>query len=134
MREQWHSIRHSTSALTPGGWFSTSLISALRILNPYKAPAGSETDEAIHAQFFAGDGGVLPYSTDDSSAERVRTRLKTLYKRPVQVGETRTHPPKFFARFDTGPSTSTEVLAESKALAICRLALVIGMKRDPAAQ
>lgn len=75
---------------------------------------------------------MLAYSTNESAAEKVRTRLKALYKCPVQVGETKTHPKKFFARFDTGPSTSTEVLAETKALAICRLALVIGMRRDGA--
>jgi hypothetical protein len=103
----------------------------LRNFNPYKAEAGPETDQAVHEQFFRGDGAVLPYSTDDGSAEKVRGRLKALYKYPVLVGETRTHPKKHFARFDSGPSTATEVLAETKALAICRLALVIGAKRDP---
>ena len=98
--------------------------------NPYKADSGPEVDAAIHEHFFAPDGPVLPYSTDDSSAEKVRARIKALYKYPVQVGVTKTRPPKFFARFESGPSTSTEVLAETKALAICRLALVIGMKRD----
>ena len=60
----------------------------------------------------------------------MRTRLKAMYKFPVKVGETKTRPTKFFARFDSGPSTSTEVLAETRALAICRLALVIGSRRD----
>ena len=101
-------------------------------LNPYKASPGSQTDESIHQHFFSGENQVLAYSTDDSAAEKVKARLKALYKCPVQIGETKTHPRKFFARFDTGPSTSTEVLAETKALAICRLALVIGMRRDGA--
>lgn len=99
-------------------------------LNPYKAIAGSDTDQSIHKQFFSAEGSVLAYSTDDDAAEKVRSRLKALYKCPVQTGETKTHPRRFFARFDTGPSTSTEVLAETKALAICRLALVIGMRRE----
>jgi hypothetical protein len=99
-------------------------------LNPYKACSGPEIDAAIHEHFFTGNGGVLPYSTDEGAAEKVRARLKAVYKFPVQVGETKTRPPKFFARFDSGPSTATEVLAETKALAICRLALVIGLKRD----
>jgi hypothetical protein len=103
----------------------------LRGFNPYRAIPGPETDQAIHERLFSGDGGVLPYSTDESSAEKVRARLKAMYKFPVHVGETKTHPRKFFARFESGPSTSTEVLADSKALAICRLALLIGMKRDP---
>lgn len=103
----------------------------MRGFNPYKASSGPETDQAIHERFFSGNDNVLPYSTDDGSAEKVRIRIKALYKYPVQVGETTTRPRQFFARFDSGPSTSTEVLAESKALAICRLALVIGSKRDP---
>ena len=98
--------------------------------NPYKASAGQETDELIHQQFFSRESATLPYSTDDSAADKVRARLKAMYKCPVQVGETKTRPRKFFARFDSGPSTSTEVLAETRALAICRLALVIGNRRD----
>jgi hypothetical protein len=99
--------------------------------NPYKAAAGRETDELIHQQFFSNGAALLPYSTDDSAAEKVRARLKAVYKHAVHVGQTRTRPPKFFARFDSGPSTSTEVLAETRALAICRLALLIGSRRDP---
>ena len=98
--------------------------------NPYKAAAGRETDELIHQQFFSRESDTLPYSTDEDAANKVRSRLKAMYKCPVQVGETRTRPTKFFARFDSGPSTSTEVLAETRALAICRLALVIGNRRD----
>ena len=104
--------------------------SVLQGLNPYKALAGTDTDHSIHKHLFPENTDLLAYSTDDSAAEKVRARLKAVYKCPVQVGETKTHPKKFFARFDTGPSTSTEVLAETKALAICRLALVIGMRRD----
>lgn len=99
-------------------------------MNPYKACSGPEIDAAIHEHFFGGNGGSLPYSSQEAAAEKVRARLKAIYKYPVQVGETKTRPPKFFARFDSGPSTATEVLADTKALAICRLALVIAMKRD----
>ena len=95
------------------------------------ASPGPEMDQAIHEQLFSGNGNVLPYSTDLGSAERVRSRLKAVYKCPVQTGETKTRPKKYFARFDTGPSTATEVLAETQALAICRLALLIGLKREP---
>jgi len=97
------------------------------------ASPGPEMDRAIHDQFFSGNGEVLPYSTETSSAERVRSRLKTMYKCPVLVGETKTRPKKYFARFDSGPSTATEVLAETQPLAICRLALLIGLKRDSTA-
>ena len=95
------------------------------------ASPGPEMDRAVHDQFFAGNGDVLPYSTEESSAEKVRSRLKAMYKCPVLVGETKTRPRKYFARFDTGPSTATEVLAETQPLAICRLALLIGLKREP---
>ena len=94
------------------------------------ASPGPEMDQAIHDQFFAGNGIVLPYSTEESAAEKVRSRLKAMYKCPVLIGETKTRPKKYFARFDSGPSTATEVLAETQALAICRLALLIGLKRE----
>jgi hypothetical protein len=32
---------------------------------------------------------------------------------------------RFFARYDSDPSTATEVLAETEPLAICRLALIL---------
>jgi len=105
----------------------------LRGYNPYMASPGPEMDRAIHDQFFSGNGDVLPYSTEAGSAEKVRNRLKAIYKCPVLIGETKTRPKKYFARFDSGPSTATEVLAESQALAICRLALLIGLKRDSGA-
>ena len=88
----------------------------------------------IHQQFFDGSGHLPAFSTDEAAAEKLRARLKSMYKCPVQVGETKTRPVKFFARFDSGPSTSTEVLAETRALAICRLALVIGGRRDLSGQ
>ena len=97
------------------------------------ASPGPEMDRAIHDQFFSGNGDVLPYSTEVSSAEKVRSRLRAMYKCPVLIGETKTRPKKYFARFDSGPSTATEVLAESQALAICRLALLIGLKRESGA-
>ena len=97
------------------------------------ASPGPEMDRVIHDQFFSGNGDLLPYSTETSSAEKVRSRLRAMYKFPVLIGETKTRPRKYFARFDSGPSTATEVLAETQALAICRLALLIGLKRESGA-
>lgn len=98
--------------------------------NPYKAPPGSELDLWIHANLFKGEGSpVLPYSTEEKAAEKVRARIKSLYGHRVETGTTRLRSTPFFARFESGPSTSTEVLAESLPLAICRLALVVGSKR-----
>lgn len=101
--------------------------------NPYKAPPGAETDKAIHERFFEPSSPAPAYSTDVSAAEKVRARMKAIYGYPVETGQTRTRPRRYFARFESGPSTSTEVLAETLPLAICRLALVIMSKRDPAA-
>ena len=101
--------------------------------NPYKAPPGSETDDAVHERFFGPNQPALAYSTDSSAAEKVKLRLKAIYGYPVQTGETKTRPKIYFARLESGPSTSTEALADTLPLAICRLALVIAAKRDPAA-
>ncbi|HEV8542734.1 MAG TPA: hypothetical protein VGR78_10120 [Verrucomicrobiae bacterium] len=103
-------------------------------LNPYKASAGAELDTLIHENFFAAAGETMPYSTDNSAAEKLRNRLKSLYGFPIETGQTRSRRPTFFARFDNGPSTSTEVLAENYPLAICRLALVIASKHSPATE
>jgi hypothetical protein len=100
--------------------------------NPYKASAGPQTDRAIHRRYFASDSAVLPYSTDEEAASKVKSRIKALYGYPVQTGQTKTRPRQYFARFESGPSTATEVLADSAALAICRLGLVIALARDPA--
>jgi hypothetical protein len=102
--------------------------------NPYKASPGPQTDRAIHRRYFVSDGTVLPYSTDDEAAFKLRARIKVVYGYPVQVGETKTRPRQYFARFESGPSTATEVLAETLPLAVCRLGLVIGLSRDPATE
>ena len=52
---------------------------------------------------------------------------------PVSTGETRIRTRRYFARLETGPSTATEVLAETLPLALCRLALVLSMRSSQAA-
>lgn len=74
----------------------------------------------------------MAYSTNESAADKVKSRIKAVYGYPVHTGYTKTRPRKYFARFESGPSTSTEALADTLPLAICRLALVITAKRDPA--
>lgn len=99
--------------------------------NPYKALPGDELDAWIHSHLFAGENSPpLPYSTDPKAAERVRSRIKAVYGHRVETGTTKLRNAPFFARFESGPSTSTETLAESLPLAICRLALVVGTKHD----
>ena len=102
--------------------------------NPYKASAGAQTDRTIHQRFFGNESAVLPYSTEEAAADLVKSRIKAVYGYPVHVGQTKTRPRRFFARFDSGPSTATEALAETLPLAICRLALVVSNTRNPATQ
>ena len=102
--------------------------------NPYKAPAGPETDRAIHQRYFTAEGTIYPYSTNEEAALKVKSRITTVFGHPVQTGQTHTRPRRYFARFDSGPSTATEVLAETLPLSICRLALVVASARDPAAR
>jgi hypothetical protein len=97
-------------------------------VNPYGIAAGPELDELVHRHCFGSEGEVLPYSTDAKAAEKVRVRVKSLFGYAVSTGETRLRTRRFFARLESGPSTATEVLAESSPLAICRLALVVSLR------
>lgn len=65
-----------------------------------------------------------PYSTDEGEARRVLARIKSVSGRTVIVGRTSLRQQRWFARYETDASDGTEVLAETLALAICRLALL----------
>jgi hypothetical protein len=96
--------------------------------NPYSFPPGPELDDIIHRGLFGGkneNGRTPSYSTTASESSRVRTRLKANYGHPIVVGQTRMTTKRFFARYESDPSTATEVLAETEPLAICRLALIL---------
>ena len=106
--------------------------SPIKDQNPYSFPTGPELDEIIHRRLFGqnGENGRPPsYSTNVSESSKVRTRLKSNYGHPIIVGQTRMAMKRFFARYDSDPSTATEVLAETEPLAICRLALIL-LKRS----
>lgn len=97
-------------------------------IDAYRIPSGPELDLRIHQEILGIDDteNVPPYSTDDQLAKLV---LKSIRKRRSRTFKTGTTHIKggtwFFARYGTDPSTSTEVLSESFALSVCRLALVI---------
>ena len=97
-------------------------------INPYGIAAGRELDGLIHDYCFRADGEVLAYSTDEKAAEKVRSHVKSAFGYAVSTGETRLRGRRFFARLESGPSTATEVLAETWPLAICRLALVMNLR------
>jgi hypothetical protein len=100
----------------------------IKDVNPYTYPPGPELDAIIHRKLFKQDAEnerVPSYSSNVSDSSRVRAKLKAAYGHPIIVGETRMSGRRFFARYDSDPSTATEVLAESEPLAICRLALIL---------
>ena len=109
------------------------LLSLHRIkdINPYTLAAGRDLDEMIHRRLFGSQdtGDKIPlYSVDPAASAKVRSKLKAFYGHPIIVGQTRMSGRKHFARYDSDPSTATEVLAETEPLAICRLAVIL-MKR-----
>ena len=95
-------------------------------VNPYHVPAGGELDALIHQQVLGNqiEGRCPSYSTDKVEAERLKTALKRLLGREIVTGQTRIRGRGWFARYESDPSTSTEVLADTYPLAICRLALL----------
>lgn len=93
--------------------------------NPYEAEAGRELDRLIQARVMREAAMEPPsYSTDEKAAMRVLAKLKAETGRAVVTGRTSLRKRRWFARYETDPSDGTEVLAETLALAICRLALV----------
>lgn len=118
------------SPIDPGA--DVAMSSRIKDINAYTFPAGPQLDEMIHRRLFAhkASGGAAPaYSVDPEESSKVRSRLKAVYGHPIIVGQTRMAGKRHFARYESDPSTSTEVLAETEPLAICRLALLL-MRRD----
>jgi hypothetical protein len=101
---------------------------SIKDVNPYTFPAGPELDLIIHRKLFghnSQNGDVPAYSTNGSESSRIRSRLKSDFGHPIVVGQTRMSSRRYFARYDSDPSTATEVLAETEPLALCRLALIL---------
>jgi hypothetical protein len=95
-------------------------------MNPYRAEAGSELDAQIELQLFQNSrsGPVPPYSTSLEEGQQVLAKLRKDYGLRVTMGSTRLPNRPWFARYGSDPSTSTEVIAETLPLALCRLALL----------
>ncbi len=93
----------------------------------YRIPAGPDLDQLIHTRLF---GETIPdrypaYSTDEECAMDAFRALRKRHDSSAVIGKTRISGRRhYFARYGSDPSTSTEVLAESKPLAICRLILL----------
>jgi hypothetical protein len=97
----------------------------------YRAQEGEATDKLIHEMLFGELNGIEcpPYSSSNQEASRVLRQLKRNFKTSIVTGRTQSRLKPYFARYGTDVSTSTEVLAETLALAICRLALLL-LQRD----
>ena len=108
----------------------SSVEEGLVAANPYKASAGPEIDAALNNAYFNGQDPVAAFSTDPASAKSLVTKIEAIHRKKVIIGQTRTRPPRHFARLETDPSTSTEAMAESYPLAVARLALVLAMRRS----
>ena len=91
----------------------------------YRIPAGPDLDRIVHEKVFRTDISIAcpPYSTDEDLSRKVYRELRKHFDSSVIIGKTRNSAGKrYFARYGSDPSTSTEVLAESLPLAICRMA------------
>ena len=99
-------------------------------LNPYQIPAGPELDQLIHRWVMGSTARIVPPIPPKKKKPAGCSRLKTLAGRSVIVGKTAMRRARWFARYETDPSDGTEVLADSLALAICRLALIHVIKEQ----
>ena len=102
----------------------------MEITDPYQAQPGEALDHAIHTQVLgmSDTGSCPPYSTDDSKCNKVKRALKSDFGVPIKTGKTQIRTKPYFARYGSDPSTSTEVVAETLPLAICRVALLIAQR------
>jgi hypothetical protein len=100
-------------------------------IDPYQASAGPELDAAIHHDALGKPRHEPPppYSTDSARAEELKRIIETHFGSPVISGRTSIRGKRWFARYEIDPGNPTEVLAETYALAISRLALLRMNKR-----
>lgn len=91
----------------------------------YRIEAGPELDRLVHEWVLDNEpeGPCPPYSTDETLAKQVLKHVTRHVDSSIVTGKTRgRNGTRYFARYGTDPSTSTEVLSESYPLSICRLA------------
>lgn len=101
-------------------------------INPYQALASEGLDILIDEELFGGVGGAScpSYSTDDSWVQKIRRKLQKVYGTQVILGRTSIESKPYFSRYGTDPSTSTEVLAETKSLSICCMAILLIQRNE----
>jgi hypothetical protein len=95
-------------------------------LNPYELMAGRELDAAVHQEIFGlpYDDACPGYSTEAIEADKLRKWIEATYSISVFTGRTHIPGKTWFARYEMDLGNPTEVIAETYALAICRLAFL----------
>ena len=101
-------------------------------INPYQALASEGLDILIDEELFGGvrEASCPSYSTDDRWVQKIRRKLQKIYGTQVTLGRTRIKSKPYFSRYVTDPSTSTEVLAETQSLSICRMAILLIQRNE----
>jgi hypothetical protein len=103
---------------------------AMPEIEPYQMQAGPGLDLLVHVEIIGNDPGIdcPAYSTVRSQADKVVTTLSSAHGISVRYGQTHLKGRAWYARYGDDPSTSTEVLAETMPLAVCRLAVLHWLK------
>jgi hypothetical protein len=92
--------------------------------NIYKFPASEELNTAIHNDVLRKQPPIPDYSRETAAAEALEKELRRVLRSKIVVGRVRRPVGHWFARYESDPSTATEVVAETYALAISRLAVL----------
>ncbi len=98
--------------------------------NPHQEPASRELDAYIHHRVLKNplSHHYPNYSADPTAAENLRRTLQQKYKTKIISGRTAIFGKTWFARYELDPGNPTEALAESYALAVCRLAILLAKR------
>ncbi len=94
--------------------------------NIYKIPASEELNTAIHRDVLRRQPPVPDYSHADDAAQILEREMRRALPAKIVIGRVRRPVGHWFARYESDPSTATEVVAETYPLAISRLALLCG--------
>ena len=97
----------------------------VKMVDLYRIEAGPDLDRLVQKKVFQAEisNSPPPYSKDEELAKKVYHEIRKRFDSSVVIGKTRgSNAKRYFARYGSDPSTSTEVLAETLPLAICRMA------------
>ena len=95
-------------------------------LDPYQTEAGPELDSLIHHEILGNSRTEASpcYSTGSGQADELKKMMEARYGTTFTCGRTAIRGKAWFARYEIDPGNPTEVLAQTYALAVCRLTLL----------